>query len=276
MLSTEELKNTKFDVVILGGQSNAYGFGVGSTDQAYEEDPDVFMMKDVYSVDQRQRADKSWYLDYQRPTTFRIDVACESMRGDDKAGNLSLAFAREYRKRNLEKGRKLLIVYSPVGGTGFSNHHWGVGEPLHLRLLDMLYEVLSYNPDNRIVAFLWHQGEHDAFENAQFTPEQRTAFYYYHMKELFDDLNAKFGIYKTPIIAGGFVDDWRLLNLEACNAVYEGYRKLMEYLPNLRFVNTEGLLSNAKHNGTADNIHFCRDALYTLGKMYYDEYSKMI
>ena len=37
----------------------------------------------------------------------------------------------------------------------------------------MINAGLSLNKNNRIVALLWHQGEHDTYENAQFSYDER-------------------------------------------------------------------------------------------------------
>ena len=85
--------------------------------------------------------------------------------------DFALTFAEEYVKAGyLQKGRKVLIIRTAVGATCFYKKDWGVGGRLYVKLMEILDYALKLNKNNKIVAFLWHQGESDALDHN--TPEQ--------------------------------------------------------------------------------------------------------
>ena len=66
---------------------------------------------------------------------YVIDIAKERANSSVTVGDFSLTFAKRYIEQGLLKeGRKLLIVRTAVGGTGFKKGHWGERDFLFLRL----------------------------------------------------------------------------------------------------------------------------------------------
>ena len=209
-----------------------------------------------------------------------IRVAQESGEFDkpdgQRVGNLSLVFAKKYLNNGLlDDGRKLLIIHSAVGGTGFAKKQWGIGNVLYERLIDMTKTALELNVENRIVAILWHQGEHDAFENADMKFEDRSDFYSSSISAMFKDYFERFSLKNIPIIAGGFCDEWYLKNKEACDAVIDGTKRFLKTVDG-GFVESAGLLSNNQKIHNYDDIHFCRESLYILGEKYYTEFEAIL
>ena len=51
----------------------------------------------------------------------------------------------------MEPGRKILILRTAVGGTGFRDHRWGMTDDLYLQMMEMIRTALSLNPKNRNV-----------------------------------------------------------------------------------------------------------------------------
>lgn len=244
----------EFDIVIQAGQSNSEGCGFGCTDEPYEPDGRV------------------WYLNQDRT----ISLASERVAYNGIQSNFSLSFAREYiRAERLAEGRKLLIVRSAVGGTGFLDNHWKLSDDLYIQMTDMVRTALSLNPSNRLVALLWHQGETDAICNA--TYEQ----HYGHLTDLIRDTRNNFGVPDLPFVAGDFVHHWRDIYAEICAPVLKAIRDVSADCGYGGFVETDGLESNSQ-NGVKhpfgwedDSIHFSRDALYELGKRYFAEFEKI-
>ena len=192
------------------------------------------------------------------------------------ATNAPASLSKKYVEAGmLEEGRKLLILRSAVGGTGFAKKQWGVGNVLYERLTDMTKAALGLNPENRIVAILWHQGEHDAFENVGMPDEERSNFYCSSISAMFNDYFDKFGLQNIPFIAGGFVSEWYLKNKQTCDAVYVGMKRFLDTVGG-RFVNTEDLPSNNEKIKNYDDIHFCRQSLYTLGERYFAQFEEII
>lgn len=257
-------KTEKFDIVIQGGQSNAEGCGVGFVEPEYKPCEDVLYLdihKKVETIENRL------VITYaEKP--FAIKIAEERFLEDGKRGDFALTFSQEYiREGLLTNERKLLIVRAAVGGTGFQKEHWGLGKQLYTKLVEMTDYALSLNPENRIIGVLWHQGEHDAFEGN--TPEN----YYKQLKEMLLDIRARYG--NMPFVAGDFCHDWKDKNLAICQPIVNTIKQVVDEIGNAGFVKTADLLSNNQKTGNGDEIHFCRESLYTLGKRYFKEFYRL-
>lgn len=232
----------KFDIIIQAGQSNAQGSGMGKTDDPYVPVLDIL------------------HLDGD----FIISVAQEHIDRDGVNAHFGLTFAKEYiNDGRLGEGRRVLIIRSAVGGTGFSDHRWGMTDDLYLRMMEMVRTAIELNPENRVVAFLWHQGETDAINHMGETE------YYENLDRLFRSVRDEFGC-DLPIVCGDFVQEWETREIAICTPIITAQRKLVKNIPHAAFVETDGLLSNLAYaNIECDDIHFCRPALYELGRRYY-------
>ena len=244
----------KFDIFIQAGQSNSEGYGFGPTDEPY------------------QPSDRVWYL---RPN-MTVSVAVEKVTGNGIQSNFGLSFAREYMKAGrLANGRNILIIRAAVGGTGFLDNHWKLTDDLYLKMLDMIDTALSLNPENRLVALLWHQGETDAMLGA--TYEQ----HYGNLSALINGVRDKFDYQELPFIAGDFVHQWKDANEEISTPVLDAIRAVCHDLANCGFVETDGLQSNLQ--GTFehplgwhhDAVHFSRASIYELGIRYFKKFTEI-
>lgn len=251
-----------YDIIIEAGQSNAEGTGVGPVDCDYEENEDILYLTgkvcDVIEEDYREIT----YPD----KTLTIDIARERMTGDGKRGDFSLTFAEEYVKCGLlAKGRKVLIVRSALGGTGFQREQWGPGCVVEERMHEMIEHALALHKGNKIVAFLWHQGEHDAFEGntADNYKKQLTAFV--------NNLREKYACKSVPFLAADFCHEWKNKNLAQCTPIVNVIREVFSG-QKCGFVETSDLLSNNQKVQNGDDIHFCRESLYILGRRYFEKY----
>ncbi len=242
-----------FDIIIQAGQSNAEGYGFGDVDTPYQPNPNV------------------WYLN----NDFTISRAAELVVNNGVQSNFALAFAQRYIDNNLlTEGRELLILRCAVGGTGFSDNRWNLSGDLYPRMMDMIKTALSLNPSNRLVAFLWHQGENDAINNVDFDT------HYNNLSTLLKSVLTTFDVADIPFIAGDFVHDWKDKNQEICEPVINAIKTVCSEHTNGRFVKSEGLKSNAQviptnHPlgwGDTDVIHFSRASLYELGNRYFDAF----
>ena len=241
----------KFDIIIQGGQSNSDGTGHGAVEKPYEPNDTV------------------WFLNQD----FTISMAMERVAGNHTRNDFSLEFARRYiEDGRLENGRKLLVIRAAVGGTGFSDNRWGLKDDLFLQMMKMIKTALSLNSENRLVAFLWHQGEAEA-GNADF------GTHYNNLSTLVKTVRSEFEQLALPFIAGDFVQQWKLINSEICAPIVDAMREVCDKIGNAYFVETAGLKSNFEEygkeaDGGEDNIHFSRAALYQLGGRYYDAFTK--
>jgi hypothetical protein len=230
-----------FDIVIQAGQSNAEGCGKGAADEPFTPSGDIL------------------YLD----SGFMIFPACERIWANDIVGDFSLAFCSRYiADGRLGAGRKLLVVRAAVGGTGFLDGRWNPGDDLFLQMMEMTKTAVELNRQNRIVAFLWHQGENDATLGAG-----REA-HLGRLTTLVGMVRDAFGCSRAPFVAADFVGHWKNDNIGICAPVVDAMRDVCARLENARFVETGGLQSNDQRIGDGDTIHFCRDALNKLGERY--------
>lgn len=267
-----DFKKEKFDIIILAGQSNAEGNGLCSPKEQYFNER-VFELTDdsvaVYGYGD---------IAYETHTSFPIDNARYRINDHRVSADLSEMFAEKYIESGLlAKDRKILIVKAAVGGTGFSLKQWGTENPLHCRLCDMTDYALSLNKENRLVAFLWHQGEHDAFEQASLTPTEREKFYHDNFKATLEDIRTRYGAKELPVICGEFADSWADKFKDATSAVETASEKVCQEIGNAAMVKSEGLLSNAQViDWSVDDIHFCYESVLELGKRYFEKFKEII
>ena len=245
-----------FDILILAGQSNAYGSSFGPAEAPYCPDGRI------------------WYMNEDGT----ISLAAEAVEGNGIRACFALSFAREYvNAGKLAEGRKLLILRTAAGGTGFSDNRWKLTDDLYLRMMDMTRTALALNPDNRLVAFLWHQGETDAIRRATYD------FHYHHLSTLLSTVRETFRAPALPFIAGDFVHHWKYnpANLDACFPVLDAIHAVCRDFEACAFVETDGLDSNAQGKNPPesrkyDDIHFSRDATYELGKRYFAAFEAIV
>lgn len=244
----------KFDIIIQAGQSNCEGYGFGPIEQPYQPNENV------------------WYLN----ADMTISQAAEKVQGNEIQTTFGLYFAEEYlRKGLLKEGRKLLILRTAVGGTGFLEGRWNMTGDLYRHMMDMIQTALSLNEDNRLVCLLWHQGETDAAQHASYE------VHYTHLSHLVSSVRTEFAqstkFPVLPFIAGDFVHQWRDENPEICTPVLKAIQDVCIDCSNAYFVETDGLLSNRQELsrdplGWEDHIHFSRKACGELGKRYFDAF----
>ncbi len=239
----------KFDIIIQAGQSNAEGCGGGNVSNPYINTDDILHLEN----------------------NFTITTAKERIEDNYIFAHFGLTFAKKYiESGRLEAGRRVLIIRSAVGGTGFSDHRWGMEDDLYLRMMEMIRTAIQLNPENRIIALLWHQGETDALYNMSEDD------YYNNLNRLFESVRNEFGK-DIPIVCGDFVQEWESNNVEICDPIINAQRKLVRDIPSAAFVESDGLLSNLTYaNIEGDDIHFCRPAQYELGHRYYDAYTEIL
>ena len=252
----KDFTKEKFDILIQAGQSNAEGYGFGSVENPYQTDERV------------------WYLNQDGT----ISIAAEKVKNNGIQSNFALSFAREYLNAGrLEEGRKLLILRAAVGGTGFLDRRWGLTDDLYLRMMEMIRTALSLNPENRLVALLWHQGENDVVHGATF--EQ----HYQNLFSLVQTVRETFQVPSLPFIAGDFVHQWKYFSKykDACIPVMDAICAVCRDCGHAGFVETDGLHSNAQEltehplGWSFDDIHFSRRAIYELGIRYFERFVEL-
>lgn len=255
------LENLACDVMIQAGQSNALGYGQGGEkytpiDEAIFVYPEFTMEDKVHPI-----------------YSGKVFVTHDCENAPPKTGNFASGFAPNYVKNDLASGRKLLIIQTGIGGTGFARNHWGLNDVIYQKTVELIEWALALNKENRFKGILWHQGELDAVENYGWTKEKRYETHLENLCKLIRDLRARFG--DVPFICGNFSKVWRDKNLETTTAISNAMKEACRVEGNSDFVETDDLKENDSvvHNG--DDIHFCRESLKILGERYYQSYYKL-
>lgn len=273
----KDFSKIAFDIIVVAGQSNAEGYSV-SLDSEPLVISDAYEIIDKNKFGMKLKEDGSYGgLDFVYPVETIIRELQER-RSDDGTYccDLSLSFVEEYKKsRFYSPDRKILVIKTGYGGSGFAFDQQGVGNPLYIRTLDMINIGLSLNKENRIVAFLWHQGEHDAYENAWFTYKERYEYYYSNLLKMFLGFKEYYKQFDFPIITGGLCRDWVKRYREQSKAVENATIDVCEKIGNARFVQASDLSSNAEeiHNGDLD--HFSKRSMLILGERYFDAFASL-
>lgn len=252
----------KYDIILQAGQSNADGYGHGPAEYPY-----IPSSRILYLTAGNPQAGE-----YYPKGEYAIEIAAERPVADrpgDFLGDFSLAFAQRYvESGRLAADRKLLIVRTAVGGTGFLKGYWRIGDPLYQRMLRMTDYALSLNPENRLVGFLWHQGEHEA---AFLNDPQR---YHDEHKAVVESVRDRYDLPNLPFICGGFCAQWAAENQPACDNIEAVIRSVAAELGG-RYIETADLRSNDQKCGDGDTIHFCREDLQELGRRYFAAYDHL-
>ena len=259
-----DVRKEKFDIIIQAGQSNAEGTGHGPVDTVWTPSPKYMYLQAKKTVKTLEDGLSIEYAD----EPFSLDIADEREKNGGTYGDFALTFAKAYDEAGLlQDGRKLLIVRAAVGGTGFMKKHWGLQDALYLKMLELTDYALSLNPENAIVGFLWHQGEHDAFE------KNEPSVYKKQLSSMLKEVRARYG--NMPFIAGDFCNEWKSKNLEICKPIVQVIREVVDEAGNAGFVETADLPSNNQKHGNGDDIHFCRQSLRELGRRYFEAYKNL-
>lgn len=262
---------------MLIGQSNAEGHGIGEVENEYLPSDDVMQLVDSYPVMYRINDTGAEVLDVPENTTYRINTAAESTRrGFGKQGCFAFSFIRAYREKHLAGGdRKLLLIRAAIGGTGFLRNQWTPDGVLFKRALEMTDIALSLNPNNRLGAILWHQGESEAIDAKGKDYAFHYGFYSECLTRLINDLAAKYG--NVPFLAGGYCEDWTPRFPNESSAITDANKDVISKFAHCGFVDTAGLGSNDRivKGEYLDDVHFNRPALYELGERYFEAYEKI-
>ena len=124
----------KYDIFIQAGQSNADGSGIGPVTEEYIPDERICYLEAPKTVIITDIG-----LDIQfHNVPFQLKIGEEHGTAEKPIGDFSLTFSKAYIDAGLlAPNRKILIIRAAVGGTGFQKKHWGIGDILYLKMLEM-------------------------------------------------------------------------------------------------------------------------------------------
>lgn len=193
-------------------------------------------------------------------------MAAERTGPDGPVGEFPLFFAQQYvRDCRLEKDRRLLILRTALGGSGFLSGYldrtWDKKGALFLNMIKMLRSAIATHPENRVIGLLWHQGETEAITNIT---------YEVHIKKFagfIDAVRAETGL-DLPFAAADFVHHWKDSCLKMCEPVIRAMCDVCIEKGGV-FIETDGLDSNDQVIGNGDPIHFSAESLIKLGLAYH-------
>ncbi len=273
------LSNEKFDVILLAGQSNSAGYGEGPVSKEYIPSERILLMENdavPYYYEPEEGSPYKFVMKFLNPAARNtVRIADEVLCDYGKISNLAITFAENYAAKCLAPGRKVLIIDSGYGGTGFTCPGWGVGNPLHNRMMEMVSLALSCNPENKIVAFLWHQGEHDVVENPGCEPEALYRSHKANLAAMLDDFYTKFNCKSVPFITAGFCNEWYQSHKVGADAVMKAIRESAEEVGG-RYLDVSDLMSNNQVLSNGDVIHFSRESQHIMGRRFFEQYIDVV
>jgi hypothetical protein len=251
-----------YDIIVVAGQSNAAERGEGAFTARFESEDSRIRQIGRFGADAMQ------VVPVGRLHDGVIWSGLQDWDDHPKRYYMgfSLPFTRLYARYRLAVRRTALIIPTARGGTSIRSWLGEDGQPFPELYPDMLARVRhaispSLPGTNRIVAFLWHQGEKDLLNGM--TPENYRAKRIEFFARLRSDLRGKY-----PILTTKFTEAWR-----ASDPVKLGFERAIMAATmedgRGKVVPRTGLLSNGEVLGTSDVIHFSAQANQLLGVRFF-------
>lgn len=223
-----------FDIVLLAGQSNMIGLdtydGLGTHDNwTFQWNQDS------------QLTSASTPLDHVNATAGTM--------------GLDITFSADYRAAN--PNRRLLLVPSAEGSSGFSDNRWNQGDDMYQNAVTRTNAAMANLPGSRIVGILWLQGEQDALNSMSGTA------YAAALDAMIAAMRSDIiGAANAPFVVGEFLD--------IANASFPTETEIRAAIldtPN-RVANTVAATSAGLTDG-GDGLHFDAASLRTMGERMY-------
>jgi hypothetical protein len=245
-------RDTGSDIVLVIGQSNAQGAGVpfdssidiltsGINQFAGSEGPENTVIPAIESL-------------------YHVGRWVDGTNGRPRVGP-TMEFARQYFYTQ-PSNRDVLIVPAALGSTsitGNASYSWDPDNTtaavnLFHRAIEKTQMALALNPNNRLVAIIWHQGESDA--GAKTESQYRTK-----LLQIIDLLHGEFGA-TVPFLVGGMVPEWVGTNplrvaIQSALASIPAQRNYTAYTPG-----PSGMYQD-------DFIHYSAPGARELGRRYF-------
>ena len=211
------------------------------------------------------------------PYEGKIIKAREPLEHFRKGGSTTvgpaLSFARLY-TRSLKGNRRVLLVPTAWGSTGFFNNNWNEGNPMYVHAMEQVAGALT-EPNSRFVGMIWVQGEQDAISSMA-ASAYTTAF-----KNMWAAMKLAIPNASTAwCVVGAMVPEWVFNNDSNVArakkiAIHDAQTALPGDIERLWFV--DGPEGTSAYNSSSDTIHYNANAQRKIGKnMYYDGYLSAI
>jgi hypothetical protein len=274
-----------YDIIVVAGQSNAVGVGLGPFADPLENE----------SID-----GKIMQIGRSGPDDMRLIPVGNVVNGvkfdglqhwgahhGATANGFALSFARHYVHDELAPSRSVVIIPAARGGTsilewlgeGAPNHKASPPLPLYSDMIARVRAALALPGENRVVAFLWHQGEADAnlssIPSAQSATGMTPRVYEEDLAGLIKKIRKDIpGAY--PIVMGMLTPDWipRGPNGAGIKAqIEQAIRNVAAQEGMAGVASSDGLLSNYAAGASpspVQKVHFSAAAAVELGRRYYE------
>lgn len=178
------------------------------------------------------------------------------------AGSISLAFyftRRMVEERNpaIYSGKPVIIIPTAVGGTGFTDHAWNVGDTLYRNTINRTRYIMEKYPGSVVKAILWHQGETD-----NQAKDSAVYLYRYRLNDLITGFRKELQCPAAPFIAGHVFNQ----NKNTSPQMYL----------NIQSLETDNIfcavISRDSLHDIGDKVHFDAASLKEMGRRYYDAF----
>ena len=261
-----------YDIVIVAGQSNAVGRGTGPFDDRFA------------STNIDARIQQLGRIGAENMQVIPIGYVSQGVKYDglqhwgfgdseDRRTRMgfALSFARMYVKKQLAPGRTVLIVPAAYGGTTIARWVNDSAElPLYSDMVARTQAALALPGENRLVAFLWSQGEQDVLNNTD------PSVYRQKLIELFARLRTDLPQTRPyPIVAGRFVPTWLATSTQKENIEKVILRAVRADLF-AGMVSVQGLTSNLDDGVGSDSVHFSAASQVTYGSRFYSAWRALV
>ena len=182
----------------------------------------------------------------------------------DRIG-FAMTFAKLYKEKFLENGKKILLIPAGHGGTGFIDKHWNPGDDLYEDAMMRVNYVFEKYPNSTLKAILWQQGEKDVNQKSDSYRQNLDTM----IVQIRKDVKAA-GI-SVPFFMGGMVPYW--VDQKKRRQVQQRYiRKTSERHPNVWYVDPTSPFVIKKADNKEDEIHYDAKGQTELGHRYFDRY----
>jgi len=262
-----------YDIIIVGGQSNASNSGVGP-----RLDPLVGVVDDRIfqaicddpngkgTLDSAESSQIVSAFDYVHDCLSGNPAYTKTILQSHRSG-FAISFARQYSLRNLHTARKTLIVAGGVPGSIATD--WIAGPNAHLpNLLSRARAALALPGHNRVVAFAWSQGEAEiayvgeALAKGALEPAQYGRYlddYADRVMQIIATARGALGTPKLPFLISDYPPEWTVYqdvktDFQKLNGRIAAHSGFAATVP------TSGLTSNPLCLGSPVDAFDCEDA----------------
>jgi hypothetical protein len=249
-----------YDIIVVAGQSNAEGVGMGPTIDDTSRDAVIFQLGRVGNDNLKAVPAKDPLQSWSYPNNFV---------------GFGLSFARAY-AATLPTSRKVLLV--PVAYGGSSILVWEKSQILYVDMKARIKAAQALPGENRVVAFLWHQSETDMlFIDAKNPGMPNAAVYGTKLQELVTNIRTDFPSQPLfPIIMGEPVPSWFKRKSARCKVIKE-IKAVVKANPQNYFAGSQGLKSNLEDGVSKDSsqtVHFSARSQTLYGKKYFQVFAQ--